>query len=331
MKRTSFLRLGIFFLILLLLVSSFTACADIFDNLGGFVPGDNGGSNDGGNGGDGGDGGNGGDGETVDLGSGFDGACVIPSGHHPTEWMVEEYPTCTSTGVEYRRCGYDVCKAYERRIVPKTAHVMLDGACVYCSGKSESQGLAFEYLSYFDAYKVVGIGSCTDETLVVPSVYDGKRVCNVDLSDCDSFKTVIVPEGVEYVDFGSCGELVRAVLPASLKYVSSSAFQSCSKLQQVIFTEGCRASYIGAYAFQWCTSLTDINLPENLKKIETKAFENCTKIEKIVIPASVTEVAVHAFSYAYKLTVYCRTESRPDGWHLSWNYSKCPVVWGYQD
>ena len=49
-----------------------------------------------------------------------------------------------------------------------------------------------------------------------------------------------------------------------------------------------------------------------------------------MIPTSVEKIDSYAFCKCDKLTIYCEVKSRPNGWGLdSWNYSDCPVVWGY--
>jgi len=43
----------------------------------------------------------------------------------------------------------------------------------------------------------------------------------------------------------------------------------------------------------------------------------------------VTSIGKWAFAYCNSLTIYCEAESQPEGWSEDWNYSNCPVEWGY--
>ena len=44
------------------------------------------------------------------------------------------------------------------------------------------------------------------------------------------------------------------------------------------------------YAFQSCSSLTNIVIPENVTSIGSNAFRNCSSLTKIVIPEDVSEI-----------------------------------------
>jgi hypothetical protein len=59
-------------------------------------------------------------------------------------------------------------------------------------------------------------------------------------------------------------------------------------------------------------------------------FVWCTSLTSIVIPDSVKSIGAYAFYKCISATIYCEAESQPDGWDSNWNYSKCPVVWGYK-
>ena len=48
-----------------------------------------------------------------------------------------------------------------------------------------------------------------------------------------------------------------------------------------------------------------------------------------VIPKNVMTIGEYAFYNCSNLTIYCETKSRLNGWSTYWNYSNCPVVWGY--
>jgi hypothetical protein len=54
-------------------------------------------------------------------------------------------------------------------------------------------------------------------------------------------------------------------------------------------------------------------------------------LTSVVIGDSVTSIGEYAFYQCYKLTIYCKAESQPSGWHAKWNYSNRPVVWVYKE
>ena len=86
---------------------------------------------------------------------------------------------------------------------------------------------------------------------------------------------------------------------------------------------------IGYAVFFGFKSLTSIEIPRSVIAIGKYAFDGCCHLTKIVIPDSVRSVDIAAFYECNKLTIYCESEQQPRGWNSDWNYSNCPVVWGY--
>ena len=86
--------------------------------------------------------------------------------------------------------------------------------------------------------------------------------------------------------------------------------------------------FINSGAFYACENLNTIVFSTNLIDISDEAFY-ATDLTSVTIPDSVTSIGNYAFAYCDSLTIYCEAESEPDGWDSSWNYSNCPVVWGY--
>ena len=60
---------------------------------------------------------------------------------------------------------------------------------------------------------------------------------------------------------------------------------------------------IGAYAFNGCTSLTNINLSPTLTTIGIQAFYNCTPLSGITLPSSLTTIGGNAFSGCTSLEI----------------------------
>ena len=71
---------------------------------------------------------------------------------------------------------------------------------------------------------------------------------------------------------------------------------------------------IGAFAFQRCTSLTNIILPYGVAGISGSAFANCSNVASVTIPSSVSSIGDSAFSLCPELTgVYFQGDAPAPG------------------
>ena len=168
----------------------------------------------------------------------------------------------------------------------------------------------------------------------VSAFYDCKNLINVTLPDSIT--------SIDYSVFSDCTSLTNITIPDSVTSIGNDAFYSCyftfgsfvnnSKCQYnrgetIVDTDSdgfcikdnvlvkMRPNYaidevsipngvikIGDYAFEYCTSLTNITIPDSVTSIGDYAFEFCESLTNITIPDSVTSISDYAFEYCASLT-----------------------------
>lgn len=116
-----------------------------------------------------------------------------------------------------------------------------------------------------------------EKDLTIPSEIDGIPVTGViSLEESDSLESVILPE--------------------SIKYIWSRAFENCGSLKKVTILS---AELIGDFAFANCGALETVELPENLDYVSFDAFGGCDSLKSIIIPKNVKTIRPGAFGYRY--------------------------------
>ena len=165
-------------------------------------------------------------------------------------------------------------------------------------------------------------------------------------NDCASLTSVTIGDGVTSIGssaFSGCS-ITKATIPTIAiddipqnnlqeviinggESIGSSAFEDCTGLTSVTIPDS--VTSIGYNAFSGCTGLTSVTIGDGVTSIGSSAFSGCTGLTSIVIPDSVTSIEYYAFNDCASLTIYCEAASKPSSWDSGWNYSNCPVVWGY--
>lgn len=165
-----------------------------------------------------------------------------------------------------------------------------NGVCVKCGEKQVSVGLSYELIDNGNAYRVKGIGSSADLSIVIPSTYNGKPVTQVGSRA-----------------FYDCDEITSIYIPKSVKAIKSSSFSYCNSLKEIIVDEdnteyksldgnlyGVKDNSLIAYAPAKTGS--SFTVPDEIKKIGASAFSDCDNLVEIKIPQTVTEICDDAFS-----------------------------------
>ncbi len=158
--------------------------------------------------------------------------------------------------------------------------------------------------------------------------------------------------------------ITSATIENSCRFISSNAFYNCRSLTSATFGENSQLMSIGLEAFATCYSLANIYImdimnwcsvsglgnlmqygsgyknlylnnelitklviPDGVTNIDSGAFEEIDSLMEIVIPNSVISIGRKVFEGCNNLTIYCESESQPEGWDIDWNSSNRPVVW----
>lgn len=120
------------------------------------------------------------------------------------------------------------------------------------------------------------------------------------LFDLYSESTVVIPAEINGLPVTSIGDfafedltnMTKLVIPNSVLKIGMGACASCSRLENVSFSDNLRS--IGDFAFADC-DLKSLDFGESLIEIGVAAFHGCYKIEELNIPDNVTDISDFAF------------------------------------
>lgn len=142
-----------------------------------------------------------------------------------------------------------------------------------------SKGLAFALSGDKTYYSVSGIGSNSDDILVIPSQYQGKPVKSI----------------ADRAFMGKSFDSV--VIPDSVTYIGERAFYLCRNLKEVIGGRG--ISVIDTEAFSGCSKMTEFTIYNALTQMSPDAFCSNYNLAKIkVVPDNALYASVNGDLYS---------------------------------
>ncbi len=230
---------------------------------------------------------------------------------HSFENTITE-PTCTEEGLSCLDCTK--CARHEENTLPPLDHSYQNwitdkeatefevgskhAFCERCGERkdtafylSASEGLEYERIG--DHYALVGVGSCTNENIVIPPTVDGYPVTEIATKAFQNntiINSVVIPEGVITIEkkaFAGCSSLKEVYMPKSLVTIENAAFRGCFALESIVIPENVKS--IGNWTFEMCKSLKNISLPNSIEKIEAFSFCGLFKLESIYYDGSIEE------------------------------------------
>lgn len=122
-------------------------------------------------------------------------------------------------------------------------------------------------------------------------------------AQCENLKSVSLGKNITFIDdavFFGCNNLSEINLPDSLGRLGQSAFRNCTNLK---LQSTNNISSIGAYAFQNCSSIENIEFKNEVDNIGKYAFSNCTSLQSVIFDDSLDRLGEYAFSDCTALAV----------------------------
>lgn len=113
--------------------------------------------------------------------------------------------------------------------------------------------------------------------------------------------SVTFAPGMEAVDgFAQCHALTSVSIPASVRFIGTTAFEECTSLTNVVLSEG--LEMIETYAFRGCSNLRSITVPESVTEVADGAFACCEKLAGIFLPKALTYIHKNTFAHCRSLS-----------------------------
>ena len=269
-------------------------------------------------------------------------ACELELNHvHSYTTQVVE-PTCTEQGYTTYvcECG-DTYKVYVNALGHSFTNYVSDNNATYeadgtktakCDNCNQtdtiidegsklisSQGLEYELNSDGQSYCVMGIGTCEDTNIVIPSIYENKPVTSIGeraFASCRITNIIIIPNSVTSIGnqaFSYCGNLTSIEIPNNVTSIGEGAFLGCESLTNINVDEnntvykdidGNLYSKDGKRLIQYAVgkSQTSFTIPNGVESIGIGAFAGYRSLTTIEIPNSVTSIVDGALVHCPDLT-----------------------------
>ncbi|MBR5143550.1 MAG: leucine-rich repeat domain-containing protein, partial [Clostridia bacterium] len=261
------------------------------------------------------------------------------------ETLPYKAPTCQETGLtDGMQCNICGKLVVEQEIIPQLACVegawvvdkeatkAEDGAkhteCTMCGKRVKeeviyalgSSGLDYTVNSDGESCTITGIGTCTDEDLIIPTYLHGYKVIAIGeraFEKCKTLTSVTISSFVYDIGeraFLDCDSIGSVTFPASLTTIGEDAFSLCDSIKDVYYegdVEGwCSIDFVDGWSSPMGRDtqlyfgdelVTNLVIPDTVTKIDNHAFFGCGSLASVTIGNGVTVIGDQAFAQCYSL------------------------------
>ena len=190
-------------------------------------------------------------------------------------------------------CGYEYQGAY----MPELVH---------------SEGLEMVLDSSW-GYRIVGMGTCTDTEIIIPSCYNGDIVYAIDegafegRTDITGVKLPAFLYTIKSDAFRNCTSLEYVVVQGCLEEVWHGAFKDCTSLKSVYVTDimgwyeskfyniSANPLFNNADLYFDGELVTELVVPEEVSVVKSCLFYGCASLKSVKIHGGITEIESSAF------------------------------------
>ena len=233
----------------------------------------------------------------------------------------------------------DLLSSIEQILAEYTDQNSLDLTELNVNKQEESQGLAYKANNDGKTCEITGLGSCEDETIVIPkkidrytvvgiaekAFYENSAIASVTIpntvrsigesafSKCTGLSNVIIPKSVTSIGgwaFYHCSGIASITIPSSVKNIGNRAFWSVGEINvatgnfHYISIDGNLYSRDKKTFIHYAVSkmASEFEIPSTVVAIADAAFAECSNLESITIPSSVKSIGDYAFHECKSLT-----------------------------
>ena len=242
--------------------------------------------------------------------------------------------------------AFSQCTALNTPTLPASLITIGENAFEYCASMSGTLSIPKSVISigrfaFFDDYALTSIilepeselsrigygtfGYCGITDFTVPGTVSsmGQEV----FVGCKNLLTVTFEadsqlQAIAAWTFSGAEELRQITFEegSQLKLLEARSLEGLRKLERVTLEYCTQLTNIDNYAFQNCTSLTEVTLPDSLTEIGRYAFNGCKSLSRVDLPEGITFIGRYAFNNTNNLNAYFSASVLPLYLEENWDY-----------